>query len=122
MYFRFTVNGLNRDFSIHKLVAEYFIPNPNQYDCVDHIDGNTFNNHVENLRWVNRSQNNQNRAIQKNNKTGIIGVNYFERYGYWQARWVENRKVMTKSFKVKEEAVEYRNQMVGLHYSKEHLR
>ena len=122
MIARLRVNGSYSDRRINRLVAEYFIPNPNHYEFVDHIDGNTFNNHVENLRWVNRSQNGQNRAIGKNNKTGITGVNYHETRGYWQARWCENRKGMTKDFKTKEEAVAYRNQMVALHYSKEHLR
>lgn len=122
MVARLRVNGSVSDRRINRLVAEYFITNPEKYEFVDHIDGNTLNNHVDNLRWTNRSQNSQNRAIQKNNKTGIVGVNYHESRGYWQSRWVENNKGMTKDFKTKEEAVEYRNKMVALHYSKEHLR
>lgn len=35
----------------HIMVAESFIPNPNNYPEIDHIDGNSLNNHVENLRW-----------------------------------------------------------------------
>ena len=37
---------------VHRLVATLFIPNPDNLPYVDHIDTNTLNNAVENLRWV----------------------------------------------------------------------
>ena len=43
---------------IHRLVAKTFIPNPNNYQVVNHIDENKFNNSVENLEWVTLEQNN----------------------------------------------------------------
>lgn len=42
---------------IHRLVAEAFIPNPNNYKEVNHIDSNTRNNKIDNLEWCNRQQN-----------------------------------------------------------------
>lgn len=42
---------------IHRLVAKAFIPNPNEYPVVNHIDGDKFNNHESNLEWCTVSQN-----------------------------------------------------------------
>lgn len=42
---------------VHRLVAEAFIPNPNNYKEVNHIDENTFNNCEKNLEWCNTKYN-----------------------------------------------------------------
>lgn len=42
---------------VHRIIAEAFIPNPNNLPEVDHIDNNKENNCVENLRWISSFNN-----------------------------------------------------------------
>lgn len=42
---------------LHRLVAQIFIPNPNNYPQVNHIDGNRYNNAASNLEWCTAKQN-----------------------------------------------------------------
>ena len=46
------VSCLGKNCYVHRLVAQKFIPNPNNLPQVDHIDKCKTNNHVSNLRWV----------------------------------------------------------------------
>lgn len=51
------LNGKKRIWKIHRLVAECFIENTNNYPSVDHINGIRDDNRVENLRWCTVKQN-----------------------------------------------------------------
>lgn len=42
---------------LHRIVADLYIPNPNNLPEVNHIDKNKLNNNVENLEWVSRQKN-----------------------------------------------------------------
>lgn len=45
-------------YTIHRLLAEAFIPNPENKETVDHKDGNRQNNSLDNLRWATYSEQN----------------------------------------------------------------
>lgn len=51
--------------SIHRLVAETFIPNPDNLPIVMHIDNDPFNNHISNLRWGTQQENVQQSIIER---------------------------------------------------------
>lgn len=54
---------------VHRIVAETFIPNPENKPEVDHINRIRNDNRVENLRWVTRLENAQNRGLKKSGYT-----------------------------------------------------
>lgn len=59
---------------------------------IDHINGNKLDNRIENLRFVDRSQNMSNVGMQKNNKSGFIGVFWASRTRKWQAVVAHKKK------------------------------
>jgi hypothetical protein len=69
-------NGKRKTCKIHRLVAQAFIPNPENKPQVDHIDRDRTNNHVDNLRWATSSENSQNTGVRCTNKLGIKNISY----------------------------------------------
>ena len=60
-------NGKPHLFKVHKLIAQTFIPNPDNKPCVDHINTIRTDNRVENLRWATVQENCNNPLTTLNN-------------------------------------------------------
>lgn len=66
-------NNKRTKYCVHRLLAEAFLPNPENKPCIDHIDGNRQNNALENLRWATYSENNSRfRTIGVNSHAVIV--------------------------------------------------
>ena len=72
LYVRLSRNDKQKNFTIHRLVAIMFIPNPHGYDTVDHINHNKHDNRVENLRWLSHKNNSNNGRILQQRKVKCI--------------------------------------------------
>lgn len=63
-----------KTFCVHKLVCEYFIPNPNNHSQANHLDKNKLNCHVDNLEWVSHRENGTHRWLTDKKTSRFIGV------------------------------------------------
>ena len=70
----------NKNYKMHRIVAETFLPNPNNLPQIDHKDRNHQNNSVYNLRWCDNKTNNRNKT---NNKC----VYQYSKFGEFIKKW-----------------------------------
>lgn len=128
-YFKLTLhkNGKQYTKTVHRLLAETFIANPNNLKQVDHKNRIKNDNRLENLRWVEIRDNNRNTNIAKDNTSGFQGVCFDKKYNRWLAHWSNNDgKICRKCFSVKQYgeeeakqlAIDYRKKMVDELYDR----
>ena len=65
-------NGKRRNKYLHRIMAEVFIPNPDNLPCVNHKDENIYNNNVSNLEWCTYAYNNAYGNHVQNCRKGIL--------------------------------------------------
>lgn len=81
-YFRVViVSGREKPkcYPVHRLVAETFIKNENEFPCVNHKDENKLNNNVDNLEWCtiayNNNYGNRQKRVSETQGRKIIAIN-----------------------------------------------
>lgn len=97
---------------LHRLIAEHFIPNPNNYTNVDHINGIKTDNRLENLRWCSQAENTRfdNHKLRKNNTSGYRGISFDKRCNKYQTEVnVNGKKLYIGKFDSLETAIQERN-------------
>ena len=72
-------------YSVHRLIAETFLDNPQNKPEIDHINRNPSDNRLENLRWATRSENNRNTSANDpaNLKYGVHTYDTADYYKIW---------------------------------------
>lgn len=101
-------NGKRRNFYIHRLVADHFVPNCSGGDCVNHKDYDTHNNRADNLEWCTQRENilysaQKMRKPHKQWKQSATGEKYiYFRDGRFR---LSIRSLIDKTYSTLEEAV-----------------
>lgn len=74
-YVQLYKDNIMKNLHIHRLVAQAFIPNPENKPQINHIDGNKQNNNIDNLEWSTSNENNKHKwdiGLQKPSKKQSI--------------------------------------------------
>ena len=83
-----TIEGKPKSFMVHRLVATMFCDNPNNYEIVDHIDRNKYNNDYTNLRWVDNSTN----ALNVDNRNFTKNINNIDLDNLDLSQWIKVKR------------------------------
>jgi len=91
-----------KHFTIHRLIAIAFIPNPDNKTQVDHKDGDKLNNSIVNLRWVTQ---NENQLNKKNYGKYKKGVSYHKNNKHFVAQiHINGKRAYLGTFETEDEA------------------
>ena len=99
-------NGKSKHFSVHRLLALHFIPNPENKTDVDHINGIRDDNRLENLRWVTHKENMN--GFRSNPAKIITKGCIHKNRNSWQWTYRMSGKKKTKTMKNKTDLEKFR--------------
>lgn len=111
-------NNYRKRVMLHRIIAENFIPNHNNYTTVDHINGNKLDNRIENLRWCSQAQNSRfdNHKLRTNNTSGFRGISFDKRCNKYQTEVnVAGKQIYVGKFDTLEMAIQERNKHIMYH-------
>lgn len=86
-------NGKAKSVRIHRLIAEAFIPNPDNKPFINHKDGNKQNNSIENLEWCTNQENVKHAFDTGLNKALSGSINPFAKLTSAQIKYIKEKYI-----------------------------
>ena len=98
----------NRKYYVHRMMGITYLPNPDNKPIIDHIDGNTQNNCLHNLRWATYSEN----ACNKRPSTKYIEPNIYKYIKGYHCIMIKDSIKYQNYCNTLEEAREYKKRII----------
>jgi len=116
-------NSVQKIYSIHRLIAQHFIPNPENKPFIDHKDNNKKNNSIDNLRWCSSLENNRNVAKKKGLSSIYKGVCFDKKTKKWRVSIrINNTKKYLGLYTIEEEGAKVYDNYIIYHNLQEYFK
>jgi len=110
-------NGEIKHYKISRLLAQTYIPNPNNHPVVDHKNINSLDNRLSNLRWVSYSDSMRNQTKPQNETSKYLGVFYVKSRKVWVARInIDGKRKYLGHCKTELEAIKAHRKYINKHF------